>query len=268
MVTLAQTIPYTGITLMQVIVAIATLIVGWLAAKIILGVFKKELVRTKLPELIVDFLGRLFSVLLYVIVILLAVRALGIAVSSVVLGLSAVIGLILGFGMQDTLTNLFAGIWLAALRPIDKDEVVTTNGQTGKVGAIGMMATEILAYDSKFITIPNKLVWGSPIVNFTRMPTRRVDVDVGVSYATDLDRAIPIAMELMKGHTLVLDDPAPMVAIVELADSSVNLQLRAWAKTADFWTVMGDLRKGIFEAYKREGVEIPFPQMDVHLKQE
>lgn len=268
MITLGQAIPYTGITLMQVITAIVVLIIGWLTAKIIVGVFKKELTKTKLPELIVEFLGRLFSVLLYVVVILLAVRALGIAVSSVVLGLSAVFGLILGFGMQDTLTNIFAGIWLAALRPIDKDEVVTTNGQTGKVSAIGMMATEILAYDNKFITIPNKLVWGSPIVNFTRMPTRRVDVDVGVSYATDLDRAIPIAMELMKGHALVLADPAPMVAIVELADSSVNLQLRAWTKTGDFWTVMGDLRKGIFEAYKREDVEIPFPQMDVHLKQE
>jgi len=196
------------------------------------------------------------------------VRALGIAVSSVVLGLSAVIGLISGFGMQDTLTNIFAGIWLAALRPIDKDDVVTTNGQTGKVSAVGMMATELLTYDNKFITIPNKLVWGSPIINFTRMPTRRVDVDVCVSYTTDLDRAIPIAMELMKGHVLVLDDPAPKVAVVELADSSVNVQLRAWVKTLDFWTVMGDLRKGILEAYRREDVEIPFPQMDVHLKHE
>jgi small conductance mechanosensitive channel len=268
MITLGQTIPYTEITLMQVIVAIVVLIIGWLGAKLVIGVFKKELAKTKLPELIVEFLGRLFGVLLYVVVILLAVRALGIAVSSVVLGLSAVIGLILGFGMQDTLTNIFAGIWLAALRPIDKDDVVTTNGQTGKVSAVGMMATELLTFDNKFVTIPNKLVWGSPIVNFTRMPTRRVDVDVGVSYATDLDRAIPIAIELMKSHALVLDDPAPMVAVLELADSSVNLQLRAWAKTADWWTVLVDLRKGIFEAYRREGVEIPFPQMDVHLKHE
>ena len=268
MVILGQTIPYTEITLMQVILAIIILIIGWVGAKIVISVFKGELAKTKLPELIVEFLGRLFSVLLYVVVILLAVRALGIAVSSVVLGLSAVIGLILGFGMQDTLTNIFAGIWLAALRPIDKDEVVTTNGQTGIVSAVGMMATELLTFDNKFITIPNKLVWGSPIINFTRRPTRRVDVDVGVSYGTDLDRAIPIAMELMKGHALVLDDPAPVVAVLELADSSVNLQLRAWAKTADWWTVLVDLRKGILEAYRREGVEIPFPQMDVHLQRE
>ncbi|MGC9444222.1 MAG: mechanosensitive ion channel family protein [Candidatus Methanospirareceae archaeon] len=266
MITLGQTIPYTEITLMQVIVAIIVLIIGWLGARLIIGLFKRELAKTNLPELSVEFLGRLFSVLLYVVVILLAVRALGIAVSSVVLGLSAVLGLVLGFGMQDTLTNVFAGIWLAALRPIDKDEVVTTNGQTGIVSAVGMMATELLTFDNKCITIPNKLVWGSPIINFTRMPTRRVDVDVGVSYATDLDRAIPIAMALMKGHALVLDDPAPTVAVLELADSSVNLQLRAWAKTADWWTVLVDLRKAVLEAYRREAVEIPFPQMDVHLK--
>ena len=106
------------------------------------------------------------------------------------------------------------------------------------------------------------------IVNYTRMPTRRVDVNVGVSYGTDLDRAIPIAMDTIKKHSLVLGDPESVVVVKELGDSSVNLQLRAWSKTADYWTVRGDLTKGIFESFKREGIEIPFPQMDVHMKQE
>jgi small conductance mechanosensitive channel len=267
-ISLGQAIPYTDITVLQVLTAIIVLVVGWIAVKIIIAVFKKELVKTKLTELVVEFLARFLSALLYVVVILLAVSAVGIVVGSVVLGLSAVIGLILGFGMQDTMTNLFAGVWLAALRPIDKDEVITTNGMTGKVSAIGMMSTELLAYDNKFITLPNKLVWGSPIVNFTRLPTRRADVTVGVSYGTDLDKAIPVALNLMKSHALVLDDPAPAVVVTELADSSVNLQLRMWTKTADYWTVNFEVIKGIFEAFKREGVEIPFPQMDVHLKQE
>ena len=268
MIDLGPTIPYTGITLLQVLAAIIVLVIGWIAVKVIIAVFKKELGKTKLPELVVEFLARFLSALLYVVVILLAVSAVGIAVGSVVLGLSAVIGLILGFGLQDTLTNLFAGVWLAALRPLDKDEVINTNGMTGKVNAIGMMATEILSYDNQFITLPNRLVWGSAIVNYTRMPTRRVDVDVGVSYGSDLDRAIPVAMDLMKKHSLVLEDPAPAVVVTELADSSVNLQLRAWSETEDYWTVKGDMTKGIFETFKSEGIEIPFPQMDVHLKQE
>lgn len=268
MINLGSSIPYTDITVVQVLTAVIVLFVGWLAAKIVVSAFKKGLRGSNLPELVVEFLARFFSVLIYVMVILLAVSALGITVGSVVLGLSAVLGLILGFGMQDTLTNLFAGVWLAALRPIDKDEVVTTNGMTGTVSAIGMMATELLTWDNKFITIPNRLVWGSAIENYTRMPTRRVDIAVGIGYASNLEEAFKVAMDLMRGHSLVLKDPKSAVIATELADSSVNLQLRAWTKTADYWTVKGDLTTGILEAFRREGIEIPFPQLDVHLNKE
>ncbi len=146
--------------------------------------------------------------------------------------------------------------------------MVEVAGKTGKVNGIGLMSTELLTPDNKLITIPNKLVWGSIIVNYTRMPTRRVDVDVGVAYGTNLDRAIKLAMELMKSHPKVLDEPEPSVVITALADSSINLQLRAWAKTEDYWAVKGDLTRGIYELYTREGIEIPFPQLDVHLRNE
>ncbi|RZN37453.1 MAG: mechanosensitive ion channel family protein [Methanophagales archaeon ANME-1-THS] len=268
MIDLGKVIPHTNITIMQVLTAVIILVIGWMAARIIIAVFRKEVRKTKLPELVMEFIARVLGALLYVVVILLAVSALGISVSSVTLGLSAVIGLILGFGLQDTMTNLFAGIWLAAFRPIDKDEVVTTNGMTGKVNAVGIMSTELLTPDNQFITIPNKLVWGSVTVNYSRMPTRRVDLAAGISYASDVDRAIQIALDLMKKHLLVLKDPAPAVVVSELADSSVNLQLRAWTKTEDYWTVNFDLTKEILETFRREGIEIPFPQMAVHLKRE
>ncbi|EEB73205.1 mechanosensitive ion channel family protein [Thermococcus sp. AM4] len=260
-------LPYVGVTPLQIATAVAILVVGWIVTKIVVGAFKKGLKKTKLPELVVEFLGRFLSALLYVAVILLAVSALGIGVGSVVLGLSAVIGLILGFGMQDTLTNLAAGVWIAALRPIDVGEVVEVAGKVGKVNAVGIMSTELLTPDNTFVTVPNKLVWGSVITNYTRMPTRRVDVDVGVAYGTDLDKAIKIAMDIMKSHPKVLSDPEPSVVITALADSSINLQLRAWAKTEDYWAVKGDLTRAIYEAYTMEGIEIPFPQMDVHIKE-
>lgn len=145
--------------------------------------------------------------MLYVVVILLAIRAFGITVGSIFLGLSAIVGLILGFGLQDTLTNLAAGIWLIALRPMDKDEVVTVSGMNGKVTAIRIMATELLTLDNTLILIPNKLIWGSPIVNYTRMSTRRVEVAVGISYESNLKKATQVAMNLMKNHSLVLKDP-------------------------------------------------------------
>lgn len=267
MVTFNEPLSYLRITPFQLISALIILIVGYVVAKIFLGIFKRGLRKTKLPPLVIEFLGRFLAVLLYVTVIIVALGAVGVSVSSLILGLSAVIGLILGFGLQDTLTNLAAGVWIAALRPIDVDEVVEVGGKTGKVKAVGIMSTELLTPDNKLITIPNKLVWGSMITNYTRMPTRRVDVDVGVAYGTDLDRAIKLAIDLMKNHPKVLDDPEPGVVITALADSSINLQLRAWAKTEDYWAVKGDLTKGIYELYTREGIEIPFPQLDVHLKE-
>jgi small-conductance mechanosensitive channel len=129
------------------------------------------------------------------------------------------------------------------------------------------MSTELLTPDNQLITIPNKLVWGSSIINMTRMPTRRVSVDVGVSYSSDLEKAIGIALNLMKTHPLVLPEPEPAVVTTELANSAINLQLRAWAKTGDMATVKNKLTAGILDAYTKEGIEIPFPQMDINIKQ-
>ncbi len=265
---LSQTVPYTGVTIMQLIYAFVVLVVGWIAAGIIGGFFGRRLKKSQLPDLAAEFVSRFLGALLHVAVVLLAAGALGISLGSVVVGLSAVIGLILGFGMQDTLTNVAGGVWIATLRPIDKDEVVTVAGVTGKVRAVGLMATELLTPDNQFITIPNKLVWGSTVTNYTRMPTRRVDVSVGIAYGADLHRAVEAAMQLMKDHEHVLEDPPPAVVTTELADSSVNLVLRAWSNTQNYWGVKGDLTSGILLAFRREGIEIPFPQLDVHVTQQ
>jgi len=182
-----------------------------------------------------------------------------------VLGLSAVIGLILGFGLQDTITNLAAGVWVAALRPIDKDEFVEIKGISGRVMSVGIMATELVKADNTLITIPNSLVWGSPVINSSRMDTRRVEVKVGIAYDSDLDLAIRVATDLMAAHEAVLPSPKPAVVVSELGDSSVNLSLRAWTETANFWRVRGDLTRDIVRVFREAGVEIPFPQVDVHL---
>lgn len=262
---LSQTIPYTAISLADVVFALFILVAGILVAGVLSGMFRNGLKKTKLPELVIEFLVRFLRALLYVGVLLAFVSALRVDVSSVVVGLSAVIGLILGFGMQDSLNNLAAGVWIASLRPLDKGEYVTVNGLSGTVHAVGIMATELLTPDNQFITLPNKLVWGSPIVNATRMPTRRVSVDVGVSYATDIPSAVKVAMDVIRQHALVLSEPAPAVVTTELANSSVNLQLRAWVKTSDFWAVKNDLTIAIHKVFGREDIEIPFPQLDVHM---
>jgi small conductance mechanosensitive channel len=266
-VIMEQVIPYTEITVSRLIFAIILLVLGVVLSKYIISVFRNGIQKTKIPDLTVQFLTHLLTVLLYVIVIFAFLKSLNFDVDSYIVGVSAVIGLVLGLGMQDTFTNLTAGVCIAAIRPIDMGETVIVNGQTGKVRSVGIMSTELLTPDNQLITIPNKLVWGNSIVNMTRMPTRRVSVDVGISYSSDLENAIEIALNLMKTHPLVLQEPEPSVVTTELANSSVNLQLRAWAKTGDFPAVKNRLTAGIFEIYNREGIEIPFPQMDVNIKE-
>jgi len=266
MVSLEDTIPLVDITYFQLIISILILIIGIIATKLIVRIFKRSLSKTKLPALIIEFIARFLNAMLIVIIILLFVSTLGFQVGSVVLGLAAVIGLIFAFGMQDSLNNLFAGIWIAVIKPIDVGEVITTNGQTGKVRAVGIMSTELLTPDNTFITIPNRMVWGSVIANYSRMPIRRVDVSVGVSYSADIDKALDVSMKVIRNHKLVLKKPDPAVVITELADSSVNMALRAWANTPDYWTVKGDLTKQIKEEFDKAKIEIPFPQLDVHTK--
>jgi small-conductance mechanosensitive channel len=260
------TIPLADITLENVVFAVIVAVIGWIVVKVLIASFKKALSRAShLPALVAEFLVRFFSILLYVILVLVVLSAIGIDISSVVLGLSAVIGLILGFGLQDTITNLAAGVWVAALRPIDKGEFVEVNGISGTVTAVGIMATELLKPDNTYITIPNSLVWGSPVINSTRMDTRRVEVSVGVAYDSDLNLAVRVATDLMKAHEAVLPSPQPVVVVTELAGSSVNLALRAWTKTPDFWGVKGDLTRDVVRAFRDAGIEIPFPQVDVRL---
>ncbi len=265
---LETNIPLLGMTWLHLLSSLLLLVIGIVVAKYVVRYFRKGLSRSKLPELVVEFLSRFLSVLLYVAVFLMFISSLGVQVDSVVLGLSAVIGLILGFGMQDTLTNLSSGIWIAALRPLDKGEFVSVGGYSGTVNAVGIMATELLSIDNQLITIPNKLVWNNSIVNNSRMPTRRASVDVGISYKADLDKAITVAMDLMRSHPKVLEEPSPAVVVLGLGDSSVDLQLRAWTVNADLWGVKWDLTGGIFKAFRENGIEIPYPQRDVHLKKE
>ena len=262
---LSYNIPLTDIGIADLIAALLVVVIGYLISGVLSRMFSEGLSKTELPVLVAEFLTRFFSAMLYVAIFLIAVSTLDFDISSVVVGLSAVIGLILGFGMQDTLTNLASGVWIATLRPIDKDEYVKINGISGTVSSVGIMATELLTPDNQLVTIPNKLIWNEPIINATRMPTRRVSVDVGISYSADLETAIKIALDLMNKHPLILNDPAPAVVTTELATSSVNLQLRAWTDTEDFWTVKFNMTNGILNIYKDNGIEIPFPQMDVHM---
>ncbi len=265
---LEESIPYLSLTWLTLVYAVLVLVIGLAVAKLIVRFFKRGAGRAGLPQLAADFTSRLLGILLYVAVFLVFLSALGVNVDSVVLGMSAIIGLVLGLGMQDTVANLAAGVWIAFLRPFDKGDYVTVASESGTVREVGVMATELTSPDNKFITIPNKQVWGSSVVNFSRMPTRRVAVDFDISHQSDSAAALDAAMGLLRSHELILEEPAPAVMVTGLGDSSVKMQMRGWVNNSDFWSATWDLNAAIPKALADAGVEIPYPQLDVHVHNE
>jgi small conductance mechanosensitive channel len=259
-------IPGLEITVGTLIIAIiATLIAYVVLMKVVLKASRRSMAKTGVPPLVVDLFSRVLRILFMIMVLLVFLAMIGKDIGSYILALSAIMGLILAFGLSDSMNNFFAGVFIAMLTPFNKDDVVEVAGKTGKVHSVGIMATEMRSADNKVIIIPNRAVWGEAVVNYTRLPIRRVDVDVGIAYGASVSASLETAMKIMKEHELVLDDPEPSVFMTELADSSVNLQLRPWAKTEDYWAVSMDIRRGILEALPKAGVEIPFPQLDVHM---
>ena len=259
-------VPYLNVTIHQILLAIFAFAVGYIIVSILMDLFKRSLMRTRLPKMMVEFLVKFTKIIGIVLVVLAILPIVGINVNSIVLGLSAVIGLILGFGLQDTMTNIFSGLWLAMLKPFDIGDYIEINGIEGTLKSVGIMSTRITTFDNKEVMIPNKLIWGSPIINHTKLNKRRILLTVGVSYNTKLDKAISIANKIMKSKKEILDEPKPEVVVSELADSSINLQLRAWVKTEDYWKIKSELAKEVVKEFKKNKIEIPYPQLDVHIK--
>jgi len=219
------------------LMAFIVLILAFLIARILISIFKRFLSRTKIPELASSFLVQLITALLYVAVLLAVLSSLGITVSSIVLGLSAVIGLILGFGMQDTLTNLGAGVWLAVLEPFKKDDFITVSGQTGYVKEVGLMSTELITADNIYIMIPNKMVWNSAIVNMSHLPTRRFDLNMTFNLVGDIDGTIKAVLAVLEKNSEVLQTPEPKIYISGLTAATADLHIRAWAGSEDVGTI-------------------------------
>lgn len=172
--------------------------------------------------------------------------------------------IIAALAMQDSLSNLAAGLMIMIYRPFDEGHYVDIGGVAGTVKSTNIVATTVMTPDNQVIIIPNKNVWGNVITNVTASDTRRVDLVFGISYDDSIPEAIKILEQAVEAHPLVLKDPAPTIRVNELADSSVNLICRPWVNTADYWTVYWDLMRYVKELFDSVGISIPYPQQDVH----
>lgn len=178
-----------------------------------------------------------------------------------------VAGFVLGFALQETLGNFAAGLMILAYQPYDTGDFIKAAGEAGTVREMSLVSTVLTSPDNQRIIIPNGKIWGGTIVNVTGNDTRRVDLVFGISYSDDMQRARDILMEVITAHELVLDEPAPNIRVHELADSSVNLIARPWAKTSDYWDVYWDLMQAVKQRFDADGISIPFPQRDVYVHQ-
>lgn len=261
---LQNKIPFTDITFFQIISALIVIILGYFIAMIVSKYITKAMLKAKMSKILADFTSRVIKILLIIFTISIGVGFLGIDVGAALISFSVVSGFVLGFAFQETLGNLAAGFMIAVIRPFKKDDYVEVSGIEGRIKSVGTSITTIVTRDNKKVIIPNSKVWGEPVINYTTLDIRMIDLTVGIHYDDSMSKAIEITMDVLKKNNKVLVDPAPVVAIKELGDSSVNLLVRPWVKTADFLNVKWELTQQIKEAYDKNKITIPFPQHDVH----
>ena len=198
--------------------------------------------------------------------ILVALSQVGVSLGPALAGLG-VAGFIMGFALQDTLGNFAAGGMILFYRPYDVDDFVEVAGAIGLVKKMTLVSTTINTFDNQTLIIPNSKIWGDVIKNVTAQRTRRVDLEFGISYGDDIEKAERILKEIVESHDKVLEEPAPNIRLHKLGDSSVNFVVRPWTKTPDYWEVYWDITREVKLRFDREGITIPFPQRDVHIQQ-
>ena len=211
-----------------------------------------------------NFIRNVTGKICWAVLIVVVLGKLGVDVGPIVAGLG-VTGFILGFAFQESLGNLASGLMIAINEPFKIGDYVIVAGLEGVVTKVDMMMTELATADNKKVVIPNKSAWGSPITNFSALGSRRVDIQIGIDYGCDVAKAIRIALETLPTVPGVLADPAPAVFIAQLADSAVTLNIRPWSDGADYWNVYNDAQVAIKSAFEKNGIDIPFPQLTVHM---
>jgi len=260
-------IPLTEITIGNVLTAICVIIIGYFISIIVSKYVRKAILQANLTIILAEFTSRVIRILLIIFSIAFGIGFLGIDVGAAIVSISVVSGFIFGFAFQETLGNLAAGFMIALTKPFKVGDYVDISGNEGSIKSVGASITTLTTVDNKRVIVPNSKIWGNPIVNYTALKERMIDMRVGIGYNDDIGKAIPVILKVLTNNKLILKDPAPTVAVAELDDSSVNLLVRPWVKTNDYWNVKWEITRQIKETFDTDGISIPFPQSDVHLFQ-
>lgn len=253
---------------MNVLGAIVTLVVGFAAAGWLSRLTNRAMRKAdKIDPVFQPLPGKVVRIAVIVFTVIAVLNRFGVQTTSLIAVLGAA-GLAIGLALQGTLQNVAAGIMLLVLRPFKNGEFIQAGGTMGTVQEIGLFATEFKTLDGLFLLAPNSELWSQAVTNYSRNPTRRNDLVIGIAYDDDINKAMEIYREMMAEDPRVLADPEPYIYVSALGDSAVDVTCRYWTTSADWWTTSRDMTHKAKERFDAAGLTIPFPQRDIHLFRE
>ena len=250
----------------NIISAAVVLVVGIWAAKLIKKLVISLLEKKEIEPMLISFASSITYIALVAFVIIAALGQLGVQTTSFIAIIGAA-GLAIGLSLQASLSNFASGVMIIFFRPFKVGDFVEAGSVSGVVEGIQIFSTQLRTGDNKAIIVPNANITSSNITNYSAKDERRVDLVFGIGYDDDIKQAKKILTDIVKKDKRILDDPAPVIAVSELADSSVNFVVRPWVKTEDYWGVYFDLTEAVKLRFDKEGISIPYPQQDVHMHQ-
>ena len=253
-------------TLLSVLLFIVILIAARWLARITRRVTERALTHSdqSVSQLLKEMLISISGTIVFLVGVLVALSQVGVSVTPMIAGLG-VVGFIVGFALQDTLSNFAAGAMILAYRPFDTGDFISAADVEGTVKKMNLVNTTVVTIDNRVLIIPNSKIWGGVILNFTGQHLRRTDVIYSVSYSDDLDHVQKVLEDLIAGDERFLTTPEPIVRVKQFSDSSIDFLVRAYVKTEEFWETLWALNKAVKQRFDAEGITIPFPQRDVHL---
>ncbi len=244
---------------------LAILIVAWIISRLLSSAVRHGLNRVEgTSRLLENFLIKGVRWVVMAIGLLMALSALEVSIGPLLAVVGAA-GFVIAFALQDSLSNFASGLMILFFRPFDEGDVIEAGGIAGKVQSMNLVSTTILAFDNKRMVVPNNKIWNDVITNATGVAERRVDMQFGIGYDDDIEKAQEILVDIITSHPKVLKEPEPTIRMHALADSSVNFIARPWALTTDYWDVYWDVTRAVKQRFDAAGIGIPFPQRDVHL---
>lgn len=250
---------------LDILGAFFILFVGWWVAGMVERATARALDRVpRMDETLKPFLGSLVRYAILSVTLVAVLSQFGVETTSIIAVLGAA-GLAIGLALQGTLRNIAAGVMLLFLRPFKVGDFIDTGGISGTVNSIGLFTSEMTTGNGLYLSVPNNQLWNTAITNYSRSPTRRVDIVVGIGYDDDIEQGLAILLALMQADPRTLKDPAPETAVVLLGPSSVDLNMRYWCNSSDLRGLQFDLHKAAKKALDQAGISIPYPQQDVHM---